>query len=88
MIDALRPHFGAQRIAAVIPRFGYARQDREGGAALADLGQARGKSHHSRRRRPVLTVDLHASQIQGFFDIPTDNLFGCPDHGARHRGPS
>jgi ribose-phosphate pyrophosphokinase len=62
----------------VIPYFGYARQDRKVGAAHADLGQAGRQSDHRSRRHRVLTVDLHAGQIQGFFDIPTDNLFAMP----------
>ena len=47
-------------------------------AAHADLGQAGGQSDHPAGADRVLTVDLHAGQIQGFFDIPTDNLFARP----------
>ena len=77
MIDALR-RASAQRITAVIPYFGYARQDRKPGPRspisaklVANLITRAGADR-------VLTVDLHAGQIQGFFDIPTDNLFSAP----------
>ncbi len=77
MIDALR-RASAQRITAVIPYFGYARQDRKVGPRspisaklVANLITRAGADR-------VLTVDLHAGQIQGFFDIPTDNLFAAP----------
>lgn len=76
-IDALK-RASAQRITAVIPYFGYARQDRKPGPRtpisaklVADL-ITRAGAHR------VLTLDLHAGQIQGFFDIPTDNLFAAP----------
>ncbi len=76
-IDALR-RSSARRITAVIPYFGYARQDRKPGPRtpisaklVANLIEAAGADR-------VLTLDLHAGQIQGFFDIPTDNLFGAP----------
>src|SRR5690349_18376031 len=77
MIDALR-RASARRITAVIPYFGYARQDRKTAARtpisaklVANLITRAGVDR-------VLTLDLHAGQIQGFFDIPTDNLFGAP----------
>src|SRR5271156_6281734 len=77
MIDALR-RASAQRITAAVPYFGYARQDRKPGPRspisaklVANLITRAGADR-------VLTVDLHAGQIQGFFDIPTDNLFGAP----------
>ena len=77
MIDALR-RASAKRITAVIPYFGYARQDRKPGPRtpisaklVANLITVAGASR-------VLTMDLHAGQIQGFFDIPTDNLFASP----------
>ena len=78
MIDALR-RASAGRITAVIPYFGYARQDRRVRSArvpitarvvadfLSNVGVDR-----------VLTIDLHAEQIQGFFDVPVDNAFGTP----------
>ena len=76
-IDALR-RASAKRITAVVPYFGYARQDRKPGPRtpisaklVANLITVAGASR-------VLTMDLHAGQIQGFFDIPTDNLFGSP----------
>ena len=76
-IDALR-RASARRITAVLPYFGYARQDRKPGPRtpisaklVANLITVAGANR-------VLSVDLHAGQIQGFFDIPTDNLFGAP----------
>jgi ribose-phosphate pyrophosphokinase len=76
-IDALR-RASAKRITAVIPYFGYARQDRKPGPRtpisaklVANLITVAGANR-------VLSVDLHAGQIQGFFDIPTDNLYGAP----------
>jgi ribose-phosphate pyrophosphokinase len=76
-IDALR-RASAKRITAVIPYFGYARQDRKPGPRtpisaklVANLITVAGADR-------VLSVDLHAGQIQGFFDIPTDNLYGAP----------
>ena len=88
-IDALR-RASAKRITAVIPYFGYARQDRKMGPRtpisaklVANLITAAGASR-------VLSVDLHAGQIQGFFDIPTDNLYAAPvisaDIDARFAG--
>jgi ribose-phosphate pyrophosphokinase len=75
--DALR-RASARRITAVIPYFGYARQDRKVGSRspisaklVANLITRAGTDR-------VLTVDLHAGQIQGFFDIPTDNLYASP----------
>jgi ribose-phosphate pyrophosphokinase len=76
-IDALR-RASAKRITAVIPYFGYARQDRKPGPRtpisaklVANLITVAGANR-------VLSIDLHAGQIQGFFDIPTDNLYGAP----------
>jgi ribose-phosphate pyrophosphokinase len=76
-IDALK-RASAKRITAVIPYFGYARQDRKPGPRtpisaklVANLITVAGANR-------VLSVDLHAGQIQGFFDIPTDNLYGAP----------
>ncbi|ASM53459.1 MULTISPECIES: ribose-phosphate pyrophosphokinase [Pseudoalteromonas] len=88
MVDALR-RASAGRITAVIPYFGYARQDRRVRSArvpitakvVADFLSSVGVDR-------VLTVDLHAEQIQGFFDVPVDNVFGSPvlleDMKARH----
>jgi ribose-phosphate pyrophosphokinase len=77
MIDAFR-RSSARRITAVIPYFGYARQDRRtsgrtpiSAKLVANLITEAGASR-------VLTLDLHAGQIQGFFDIPTDNLYAVP----------
>jgi len=77
MIDAMR-RASAGRITAVVPYFGYARQDRKAKSRdpisaklVANLITAAGADR-------VLTMDLHAAQIQGFFDIPVDNLFGAP----------
>jgi ribose-phosphate pyrophosphokinase len=88
-IDALR-RASAKRITAVIPYFGYARQDRKPGPRtpisaklVANLITVAGANR-------VLSIDLHAGQIQGFFDIPTDNLYGAPvmsaDVQARYSG--
>lgn len=77
MIDALR-RSSARRITAVLPYFGYARQDRRasGRTPISAKLVANLITHAGADR--VLTLDLHAGQIQGFFDIPTDNLFGAP----------
>ena len=76
-LDALR-RGSARRITAVIPYYGYARQDRKSGPRtpisaklVANLITVAGADR-------VVTLDLHAGQIQGFFDIPTDNLFAAP----------
>jgi ribose-phosphate pyrophosphokinase len=77
MVDALR-RASARRITAVLPYFGYARQDRKPGPRTPISAKlvANLITHAGADR--VLTVDLHAGQIQGFFDIPTDNLFAAP----------
>ena len=77
MTDACR-RSSAKRITAVIPYFGYARQDRKAGPRTPISAKlvANLITHAGADR--VLTVDLHAGQIQGFFDIPTDNLFSAP----------
>src|SRR4026207_721346 len=77
IIDALR-RASARRITAVVPYFGYARQDRKPGARTPISAKlvANLITHAGADR--VMTVDLHAGQIQGFFDIPTDNLFAAP----------
>ncbi|MFM9844021.1 MAG: ribose-phosphate pyrophosphokinase [Dongiaceae bacterium] len=88
-IDALQ-RGSARRITAVIPYYGYARQDRKSGPRtpisaklVANLITVAGTDR-------VLTLDLHAGQIQGFFDIPTDNLFAAPvlvkDMKQRYQG--
>jgi ribose-phosphate pyrophosphokinase len=85
MLDALK-RSSASRITAVIPYYGYARQDRKdkprvpiSAKLVADLLSAAGTDR-------ILTMDLHASQIQGFFDVPVDHLFAAPvimDHVAK-----
>jgi len=77
IIDALR-RASARRITAVVPYFGYARQDRKSGSRTPISAKlvANLITHAGADR--VLTVDLHAGQIQGFFDIPTDNLYAAP----------
>ncbi len=77
LIDTLK-RASARRVTAVMPYFGYARQDRKPGPRtpisaklVANLIERAGADR-------VLTLDLHAGQIQGFFDIPTDNLFAAP----------
>ncbi len=89
MIDALK-RASAGRVTAVIPYFGYARQDRKtkprdpiSAKLVANLITRAGADR-------VLTMDLHANQIQGFFDIPVDNLLGSPvfvDHFFRRFAP-
>jgi ribose-phosphate pyrophosphokinase len=75
--DALR-RASARRITAVVPYFGYARQDRKSGSRTPISAKlvANLIAHAGADR--VMTLDLHAMQIQGFFDIPTDNLFASP----------
>ena len=75
--DALR-RASARRITAVIPYFGYARQDRKAGSRTPISAKlvANLITHAGVDR--VMTLDLHAGQIQGFFDIPTDNLYASP----------
>ncbi|MGA2128985.1 MAG: ribose-phosphate pyrophosphokinase [Xanthobacteraceae bacterium] len=77
IIDALR-RASARRITAVIPYFGYARQDRKTASRTPISAKlvANMITHAGTDR--VMTVDLHAGQIQGFFDIPTDNLYASP----------
>ena len=88
-LDALR-RASARRVTAVLPYYGYARQDRKTGSRtpisaklVANLITVAGADR-------VLTLDLHAGQIQGFFDIPTDNLYAAPvlvsDIQAAHDG--
>jgi ribose-phosphate pyrophosphokinase len=77
MIDALR-RASAKRITAVIPYFGYARQDRKPGPRTPISAKLVANLITEAGADRVLSVDLHAGQIQGFFDIPTDNLYGAP----------
>ena len=76
-IDALH-RASARRITAVIPYFGYARQDRKPGPRTPISAKLVANMITSAGADRVLTMDLHAGQIQGFFDIPTDNLFAVP----------
>jgi ribose-phosphate pyrophosphokinase len=68
----------AKRITAVLPYFGYARQDRKPGPRTPISAKLVANLITEAGADRVLTVDLHAGQIQGFFDIPTDNLYGAP----------
>ena len=77
MSDALR-RSSAQRITAVIPYFGYARQDRRTKARTPITAKLVANMMVSAGIERVLTMDLHAAQIQGFFDIPVDNLYASP----------
>ena len=77
IIDALR-RASARRITAVIPYYGYARQDRKPGPRTPISAKLVANLITQAGVDRVLTLDLHAGQIQGFFDIPTDNLFAAP----------
>jgi ribose-phosphate pyrophosphokinase len=77
IIDALR-RASARRITAVVPYFGYARQDRKPGPRTPISAKLVANLITRAGADRVLTLDLHAGQIQGFFDIPTDNLFASP----------
>jgi ribose-phosphate pyrophosphokinase len=77
MTDALR-RASARRITAVMPYFGYARQDRKPGPRTPISAKLVANLITRAGADRVLTVDLHAGQIQGFFDIPVDNLYGAP----------
>ena len=77
VIDALK-RASARRITAVIPYFGYARQDRKVGPRTPISAKLVANMITEAGASRVLTVDLHAGQIQGFFDIPTDNLYAMP----------
>ncbi|MEZ5902801.1 MAG: ribose-phosphate pyrophosphokinase, partial [Alphaproteobacteria bacterium] len=76
-IDALK-RGSARRITAVIPYYGYARQDRKTGGRTPITAKLVANLITSAGADRVLTMDLHAGQIQGFFDIPTDNLIASP----------
>ncbi|NLS04494.1 ribose-phosphate pyrophosphokinase [Rhizobium sp. P32RR-XVIII] len=77
MIDAMR-RSSARRITAVIPYFGYARQDRRASGRTPISAKLVANLITEAGADRVLTLDLHAGQIQGFFDIPTDNLYAIP----------
>ncbi|WP_375594364.1 ribose-phosphate pyrophosphokinase [Algihabitans albus] len=76
-LDALR-RGSARRVTAVIPYYGYARQDRKSGPRTPISAKLVANLITTAGANRVLTLDLHAGQIQGFFDIPTDNLFAAP----------
>ena len=76
-LDALK-RGSANRITAVIPYYGYARQDRKSGPRTPISAKLVANLITVAGAHRVVTVDLHAGQIQGFFDIPTDNLFAAP----------
>jgi ribose-phosphate pyrophosphokinase len=76
-LDALR-RSSARRTTAVIPYYGYARQDRKSGSRTPISAKLVANLITTAGADRVLTLDLHAGQIQGFFDIPTDNLFAAP----------
>ena len=76
-IDALK-RASARRITAVIPYYGYARQDRKPGPRTPITAKLVANLITSAGASRVLTLDLHAGQIQGFFDIPLDNLYAAP----------
>lgn len=88
-IDALT-RASASRVTAVIPYFGYARQDRKAGPRTPISAKLVANLITTAGADRVLTVDLHAGQIQGFFDIPTDNLYAVKDFEhvirMRHNG--
>ncbi len=76
-IDALR-RGSARRITAVMPYYGYARQDRKSGPRTPISAKLVANLITTAGAHRVLTIDLHAGQIQGFFDIPLDNLYSAP----------
>src|ERR1044072_7802700 len=77
MMDALR-RASATRITAVLPFYGYARQDRKGQARGPSTAKLVANLLVAAGAHRVLTMDLHAQQIQGFFDIPVDHLYAAP----------
>ena len=76
-LDALK-RGSARRVTAVIPYYGYARQDRKSGPRTPISAKLVANLITTAGADRVLTMDLHAGQIQGFFDIPTDNLIAAP----------
>ena len=76
-LDALK-RSSAKRVTAVIPYFGYARQDRKSGPRTPISAKLVANLITNAGADRVLTLDLHAGQIQGFFDIPVDNLYAAP----------
>src|SRR5207249_11742181 len=76
-LDALR-RSSARRMTAVIPYYGYARQDRKSGPRVPISAKLVANLITTAGAHRVLTLDLHAGQVQGFFDIPTDHLYAQP----------
>src|SRR5271166_3053922 len=76
-LDALR-RGSARRITAVVPYFGYARQDRKSGPRTPISAKLVANLITTAGADRVVTIDLHSGQIQGFFDIPLDNLYAAP----------
>jgi ribose-phosphate pyrophosphokinase len=76
-LDALR-RSSARRVTAVVPYYGYARQDRKTGSRTPISAKLVANMITAAGADRVLTLDLHSGQIQGFFDIPTDNLYAAP----------
>ena len=87
IIDALK-RASAKRITAVMPYMGYARQDRKPGPRTPISAKLVANMITRAGADRVLTMDLHAGQIQGFFDIPTDNLIATPVMAAATSGPA
>lgn len=77
VLDALK-RSSARRVTAVIPYFGYARQDRKSGPRTPISAKLVANLITTAGANRILTMDLHAGQIQGFFDIPVDNLYAAP----------
>ncbi len=77
MIDALK-RSSAERITAVLPYYGYARQDRKDRPRMPISARLVANLIQTAGANPVLSLDLHAAQIQGFFDVPVDHLFAAP----------
>src|SRR5437588_187296 len=76
-LDALK-RGSARRVTAVVPYYGYARQDRKSGSRTPISAKLVANMITAAGADRVLTLDLHSGQIQGFFDIPTDNLYASP----------
>ena len=77
MIDCCK-RASAERITAVIPYFGYARQDRKDEGRVPITAKLAANMITRAGADRVLTMDLHAAQIQGFFDVPVDHLYAAP----------
>src|ERR671927_263245 len=84
MLDAFR-RSSAERVTAVIPYFGYARSDKKDRPRVPIAAKLVANLINTAGADRILTMDLHAAQIQGFFDIPVDHLFAAPDTGGAER---